>query len=118
LEWDAAHKVATLALKCTETGRAFAGEMENYLMQEMMRVVQVVQGQVSTVRINQFAPDIEADWTALWRILGQNMMRQKVMCSPWMPTTMRAIWRAKNKMPRLTAVCGNEMQGLGEENKL
>jgi hypothetical protein len=63
-EWDAAHEAANLALQQAETGRRLAGEMESYLMQEMMRVVQGVQGWVSLVRIEQFSPDIEAEWAA------------------------------------------------------
>jgi hypothetical protein len=65
-ELDAAHEAANMALQQAETGRRLASEMELYLTQEMMRVVQVVQGWVSTVRIEQFSPDIEAEWATTW----------------------------------------------------
>jgi hypothetical protein len=47
--------------------------MESYLTQEMMRVIQVVQGWVSSVRIEQFAPDIEAEWAAAWNRMATTL---------------------------------------------
>jgi hypothetical protein len=73
LEWNATHEAASLALQHTETGRRLAGEMESYLMQEMMRVIQVVQGRVSWVRIEQFAPDIEGEWAATWNQMAMTL---------------------------------------------
>jgi hypothetical protein len=73
LEWDAAHEAANLALQQAETGRRLAGEMESYLTQEMMRVVQVVQGQVSSVRIAQFSPDIEVEWAVAWNRMATTL---------------------------------------------
>jgi hypothetical protein len=73
LEWNAAHEVASLALQHAETGRRLAGEMEAYLTQEMRRVIQVVQARVSSVRVDLFTPEVEAEWVATWNEMATRL---------------------------------------------
>jgi hypothetical protein len=70
-KWDAAHEVASLALQRAETGRRLAGDMESNLTQEMRRVVQVVQARVSSVQINRFTPEVEAEWVLTWNEMAR-----------------------------------------------
>jgi hypothetical protein len=73
LEWNAAHEAASLALQRAETGRRLAGEMEAYLTQEMRRVIQVVQARVPSVRVDQFTPEVEAEWVASWNEMATRL---------------------------------------------
>jgi hypothetical protein len=72
-EWNAAHEAASLALQRAETGRRLAGDMESYLTQEMRRVVQVVQVRVSSVQINWFTPEVEAEWVSTWNEMATRL---------------------------------------------
>jgi hypothetical protein len=72
-EWDAARDTATLALQQAETGRALAADTEQFLTREMVRLLQAVQGQVSIVRINQYAPEVEAEWASAWNRMATTL---------------------------------------------
>jgi hypothetical protein len=56
-----------------ETGRALTAETEQFLTQKMVRLLQAVQGQVSMVRINQYAPDVEAEWASAWNRMATTL---------------------------------------------
>jgi hypothetical protein len=73
LKWDAAHEAATLSLQQAETGRVLSDEIKVYLTWEMMRVVQVGQGQVSMVRINRFSLEFKAEWVGIWNQMATTL---------------------------------------------
>jgi hypothetical protein len=74
MKWNTTHEVAMVALQQAESGRALVDEFEVYLMQEMRRVVQVVQGQVSLVRIEQFSPLIKAECAGVWNEMVASLL--------------------------------------------
>jgi hypothetical protein len=47
--------------------------MESYLTQEMRRVIQVVQARVSSVRVDPFTPEVEAEWVATWNEMATRL---------------------------------------------
>jgi hypothetical protein len=72
-EWDATRDTAMLALQQAETGRALAADTEQFLTREMVRLLQAVQGQVSMVKIDQYAPDVEAEWASEWNRMATTL---------------------------------------------